>query len=250
MTRHHSGRYRFSWTSHSGYRAPPAPAVDPGVPSVVKRSAVGRGRAFGPTRSTRRIARTDVSAPAAPSVGARELPNSLLKKSERDFEASGFVNSLRIMLASACSASASSCDSGMSVVANSSRRSRLVGFAPGPPAAAASSRDGRMTPNHSGGGATFFEPRATRSDSSAVPVIGVPAGQSVFASGIRGESPASTRWPSSARYRRAAFGRPRSALTSRGSRLPAPTRALWTSTSLRCSETGRPAETNTHRPSV
>ena len=79
MTRHQSGLYRSLKTSHSGYRAPPTPSAAPGLPSSVNWIRVGRGRAFGPISCTRRVERTVISAPAAPSPGEREPPNILRK---------------------------------------------------------------------------------------------------------------------------------------------------------------------------
>src|SRR5262249_59300032 len=131
----------------------------------------GAGGGSGPRRHRRRIGRTGSSPPAASCPGVRELPISLLKKSERVLEASGFPNKLRILLSSPCSASPASCVSGTSVGSNSRRRSPSRVRALGPPVGAPSSQEGRMTPNHSGGAATSLGPRATSSDSSGLEVV-------------------------------------------------------------------------------
>ncbi len=71
---------------------------------------------------------------------------------------SGLSNSLRILLSPDCSSSSSSSSaSGRSMGSNCRRRSLSVACAPGP-AEGASSREGLMTPNHSGGSATFARP--------------------------------------------------------------------------------------------
>ena len=63
-----------------------------------------------------------------------------------------------------------------------------------------------MTPNHSGGSATFVRPLAISSDSSAVAVLGSPSGRSAAASGIRvgefGKHSATFECQVAARYRR------------------------------------------------
>jgi hypothetical protein len=56
-----------------------------------------------------------------------------------------------------------------------------------------------MTPNHSGGPATFTRPLATASDSSALDVLGFPAVSSAAVSGIRWASSTITRRPAGAR---------------------------------------------------